>query len=52
MILYEGSFENNTAEKKSFNDYFRLRMWVSDNTILDNIIRKYKLKINVYGKVL
>ena len=52
MILYEGSFENNTAEKRSFNDYFRLRMWVSDNTILDNIIRKYKLKINVYGKVL
>lgn len=52
MILYKGSFENNTTEKKSFSDYFRLRMWVSDNTILDNIVRKYKLKINVYGKVL
>lgn len=52
MILYKGSFENSTIEKKSFNDYFRLRMWVSDDTILDDIVRKYKLKVNVYGKVL
>lgn len=52
MTLYKGSFDNKSTDKKSFNDSFRLRMWVSDDTVLDDIQRTFKIRINVYGKVL
>ena len=52
MILYEGQFVNNNANERLFEEKFRLRIWVSDEVIIDNISRSFKLKLNVYGKVL
>lgn len=52
MILYEGAFVNTDAEKKYFSDSFRFRMWVADSSIIDEVSRKFKIRINVYGKVL
>ena len=35
-----------------FSDNYRLRMWVSEDTVIDEVSRSFKIKINVYGKVL
>ena len=40
------------GSKKVFSDNYRLRMWVSDTTIIDDVSRTFQIKINVYGKVL
>ena len=52
MILYEGQFINNNANEQLFEEKFRLRIWVSNKVIIDDISRTFKLKLNVYGKVL
>lgn len=52
MLLYEGKFVNDSTDKKVFSDSFRLRMWVADSSIIDQISRKFKIRVNVYGKVL
>lgn len=52
MTLYNGSFENLDGKKKEFSDNYRLRMWVSDTTVIDDVSKTFQIKINVYGKVL
>ena len=52
MILYKGEFVNDSTEKQSFNEYFRLRMWLADDAIIDEVSRTFKVRISVYGKVL
>lgn len=52
MILYKGEFVNDSTEKQSFNEYFRLRMWLADDAIIDEVSRAFKVRISVYGKVL
>lgn len=52
MILYSGEFVNNNANEELFEEHFRLRIWVSDSVIIDNISKTFSIKLNVYGKVL
>lgn len=52
MTLHYDSFQNVGGNKKSFSDNYRLRMWVSDDAVIDEVSRTFQIKINVYGKVL
>lgn len=52
MTLHFDSFKNSDGIKKSFSDNYRLRMWVSEDAIIDDVSRTFQIKINVYGKVL
>ena len=52
MTLHFDSFSNIEGKKQDFSDNYRLRMWVADDTIIDEVSRTFKIKINVYGKVL
>lgn len=52
MILYRGSFTNTEAVKTEFSEKFRLRMWLSDEAVIDDVSRTFQIKVNVNGKVL
>lgn len=52
MTLHLDSFSNIEGNKQDFSDNYRLRMWVADDTVIDEVSRTFKIKINVYGKVL
>lgn len=52
MTLHYGSFQNLDDQKKVFTDNYRLRMWISENTVIDDVSRTFQIKINVYAKVL
>lgn len=52
MTLYYGSFDNLDDFKKDFTDNYRLRMWVSEDAVIDEVSRTFQIRINVYGKVL
>lgn len=52
MILYRGSFTNTETVKTEFSEKFRLRMWLSDEAVIDDISRTFQIKVNVNGKVL
>lgn len=49
MLLYSSSFNNDSSSSKKFSDKFRLRMWISQDSKIDDIKRKFKIKVNVYS---
>ena len=51
MLLYRGSFSNNTSAKKNFREDYRLRMWIDDQTIIGNDSKTYKIKVDVYASL-
>lgn len=52
MLLYSGTFTNTVEEVNTYRENFRLRMWVSNDTILDSISRGFKVKLNVSAKAI
>lgn len=52
MILYRGDFTSDKVIGGEFSADFRLRMWLSEDSVIDDVPRTFKIKINVYGKVL
>lgn len=52
MLLYSGTFTNTVEESNTYQENFRLRMWVSNDTILDSISRGFKVKLNVSAKAI
>ena len=52
MQLDSGTFDNKSSDgnTQTFTKYYRLRMWVNKEYVLDNTVRNYKVKVNVYGK--
>ena len=52
MTLHYDNFQNLDGSKKSFSDNYRLRMWLSEDALIDDVSRTFQIKINVYGKVL
>ena len=52
MEIASGEFSNKggNGDTKTFNAYYRLRMWVDKDYPLDGISRTYSVKVNVYGK--
>lgn len=51
MTLYRGSFTNESSKKSEFSERFRLRMWLSEEAIIDDISRSFQIRINVNGNV-
>ena len=52
MIIYHGSFVNNTSEKRSFKESFRLRCWVDDKTIINSYAKSFKTVVKIHSKAL
>lgn len=52
MVLYSGTFTNSTSENKKMKQAFRLRMWVSQDTIIDSISRDFTIQLNVTAKAI
>ena len=52
MILYSGTFTNTSSENQEMKKSFRLRMWVSQDTIIDSISRDFTIQLNVTAKAI
>ncbi len=52
MVLYSGTFTNTSSENKEMKQSFRLRMWVSQDTIIDSISRDFNIQLNVTAKAI
>lgn len=52
MILYSGTLVNTSDHSSEVQDHFRLRMWVSKDTIIDSISRDFNIKLNVTAKAI
>lgn len=52
MLLYSSTFSNNESKLSIFNENFRLRMWLSDMAIIDEVSRQFQIKIDIYSKSL
>ena len=52
MILYSGTLVNTSDNSSEVQDHFRLRMWVSKDTIIDSISRDFNIKLNVTAKAI
>ena len=52
MVLYSGTFTNTSSENKEMKQSFRLRMWVSQDTIIDYISRDFNIQLNVTAKAI
>lgn len=52
MVIYSGTFSNTTDSNQEFNQRFRLRMWVSQDTIIDSVSKNFNVKLNVTAKAI
>lgn len=52
MILYSGTLVNPSKENSEVKDHFRLRMWVSKDTIIDSVSRDFNIKLSVSAKAM
>lgn len=52
MIIYHGSFVNNTDGKRSFKESFRLRYWVDEKTIINSYAKSFKTVVKIHSKAL
>lgn len=48
MLLYRGKYVNQ-GQNKSFNEQYRLRMWLSDQAPIENTPKTFKIKVDVYS---
>lgn len=52
MVIYSGTFSNITDSDRELSKNFRLRVWVSEDTIIDSISREFQVKLNVTAKAI
>lgn len=52
MVLYSGTLSNASDSDNELAEKFRLRIWVSKDTIIDSISRKFNIKLNVAAKAI
>ena len=52
MVIYSGTLSNVSDEEKFMEDEFKLRMWVSQDTIIDSVSRDFNVKLNVVAKAI
>lgn len=52
MILYSGTLANTSNEDREIQDSFRLRMWVSQDTIIDSVSRNFNVQLHVTAKAI
>lgn len=51
MLLYSGSFSGKKATTTNYSDEFRLKMWLSDKYLIDDVSRSFKIKVLVYASM-
>ena len=44
MLLYSGRFSGKKATTTNYSDEFRLKMWLSDKYLIDDVSRSFKIK--------
>ena len=52
MVIYSGTLSNASDEEKFMEDEFKLRMWVSQDAIIDSVSRDFNVKLNVVAKAI
>lgn len=52
VSLEFASIQNISSKDKMFNDNYRLRVWLSDNTIIDDYDKNFQIKVSVFEKIL
>lgn len=52
MVIYSGTLSNVSDEEKFMEDEFKLRMWVSQDAIIDSVSRNFNVKLNVVAKAI
>lgn len=52
MVIYSGTLSNVSDEEKFMEDEFKLRMWVSQDAIIDSVSRDFNVKLNVVAKAI
>lgn len=51
MLLYSGRFSGKKAATTNYSDEFRLKMWLSDKYLIDDVSRSFKIKVLVYASM-
>lgn len=51
MLLYSGRFSGKKATTINYSDEFRLKMWLSDKYLIDDVSRSFKIKVLVYASM-
>lgn len=51
MLLYSGKFSGKKAATTNYSDEFRLKMWLSDKYLIDDVSRSFKIKVLVYASM-
>lgn len=51
MLLYSGKFSGKKAITTNYSDEFRLKMWLSDKYLIDDVSRTFKIKVLVYASM-
>lgn len=51
MLLYSGKFSGKKATTTNYSDEFRLKMWLSDKYLIDDVSRSFKIKVLVYASM-
>lgn len=49
MILYYGAFSNDSSDDKEMSECFRLRMWISEDTVIGSSPKEFKTRVNIYS---
>lgn len=51
MLLYSGKFSGKKAATTNYSDEFRLKMWLSDKYLIDDVSGSFKIKVLVYASM-
>lgn len=49
MILYYGAFSNDSSDDKEMSECFRLRIWISEDTVIGSSPKEFKTRVNIYS---
>lgn len=51
MLLYSDKFVNELSSTKNYEENYRLRMWLDENSPIESSQKNFKVKINVYANI-
>lgn len=51
MLLYTGSFTNDSDTSNTYTENFRLRMWLKNDAVINTSAKTFKIKVDVFASV-
>lgn len=51
MLLYTGSFTNDSDTSNTYTENFRLRMWLKNDAVISTSAKTFKIKVDVFASV-